>query len=217
MVFVFDEMKLFTAKMLDGWMRVIPEERALAIASYKFEIDKKQHLLAYLLLLYSYKTICGKFRFIDLDYSRGKPIIVDEPDLMFNLSHCVEGVACAIECFNVGVDIQDYITCYDICYDSVLTNDEKEYLKSSDYLGKFTHIWTIKESYGKYKGEGILYDLEMFNTIPILKNNSKHNDLTFTTMKTDTYVITACSNTREKIVKVSIEELKAMYIEAGKK
>ena len=207
MVYIFDDMNGFSNEIYEVWLKRIPSNKAESIHSYKNLSDKKQHLIAYLLLRYAVYKEIGILSMPNVIYSNVKPYLYDMPSLKFNLSHCICGVACIVGRNDVGVDIQEYIE-YDDQYESILSCDEVEYLKSGKKMLKFTEIWTKKEAFGKYKGVGILYDLQSFNTLGFENIHTFGNiKLNFTTMIKEHYVISACSNAVEQFIFVDTSQL----------
>lgn len=128
------------------------------------EEKKKQSRAGYRLLAEMAKTIYGyeleKERDPVMRTENGKPCLRLHPELFFSISHSGEWVACALGKIPVGMDIQYHRkielekTAQKICtpeewkfFQQVATEQEKEAL--------FFQIWTKKESYLKYTGEGI--------------------------------------------------------------
>lgn len=89
----------------------------------------------------------------ELSYTdKGKPYI-DNSNFYFNISHCNEFAVCAISDNEIGIDIE-------MIKDKIkklqpkITDDSKA---DSDNL---TQLWTLKESFVKYLGIGIIMDLK---------------------------------------------------------
>lgn len=94
----------------------------------------------------------------------GKPYLRLHPELFFNISHSGEWIACVLGNVPVGIDIQYHReikleqTARKIC-----TPDEwKTFMQAGTEKGKkdfLFQIWTKKESYLKFTGDGIRREL----------------------------------------------------------
>jgi 4'-phosphopantetheinyl transferase len=140
---------------------------------FQFQKDRDQYVLARGLLreiLSRYSGILPRklrFRY----GTHGKPSLIAEPDLTFNLSHAQGAVVCALtrDC-EVGVDLeylrediddralaQRYFSPGEV---SVLAG-----LPSGARQKAFLTCWTRKESYIKARGEGLSLDLRSFDVL----------------------------------------------------
>lgn len=135
-------------------------ERLKYQGRYRFEIDRKQSVLAFILLRIALAEEYGITAMPKLEKSaNGKPFLTDYPEIYFNLSHCKKGVACGVCDHEIGVDIQDYVP-FDAGIAKQFMTDEEIACAASDPTDReFTRIWTLKESIGKRDGCGICYDL----------------------------------------------------------
>ena len=88
----------------------------------------------------------------------GKPYFKDS-DIFFNCSHCKFGAACIVADCEVGVDIQEIRKVKPAVIKRVCTDSEIESIKTDE---DFIRIWTMKEAYSKYTGNGFA---EGFSTI----------------------------------------------------
>jgi 4'-phosphopantetheinyl transferase len=96
---------------------------------------------------------------------RGRPFFRQAPDVHFSISHSGAFWACALGASLVGLDIQRQKTC-----DAPMLSrrffhpQEDAVLAAGGYaLPTFFEIWTAKESFVKYTGEGILFGLDTFD------------------------------------------------------
>lgn len=101
---------------------------------------------------------------------RGRPEL-DEPTppLRFNLSHTRNGIAIAIaSAGSLGVDIEDAERPRDLraIADRFFAPTELEALHTLDnddaFRQRFFHLWTLKESYIKARGDGLALPLDAF-------------------------------------------------------
>lgn len=86
----------------------------------------------------------------------GKPYLRDYPDVHFNISHSGIYVACAVADRPVGIDVQMISEYRSNVADRVCSKAELAKIATSDNPGaEFTKLWTKKEAYAKWAGEGI--------------------------------------------------------------
>ena len=133
-------------------------EKALA---YRFELDRflcaKSFLMLEEMLADSYGIApCPAFSYD----AHGKPYFAEYPDIHFNISHCHQGVACALADRPVGVDIEE-IRYHGQVAEKVLNSNELEQVNSAaDPAEKFAEFWTRKESFVKLIGKGLTVPLK---------------------------------------------------------
>jgi len=143
------------------------EERKKRAARYLRHEDKLRCVTADALL----KAALGTEAFRIEKNESGKPYLADHENFRYNLSHSGRYVVIAWGEAEVGVDIQRHDSSTDIqtlvlrCF----TADEQEYIlqNGSQSLQRFYEIWTGKESYLKYTGEGLRRDLRSFSSLKI--------------------------------------------------
>lgn len=91
----------------------------------------------------------------------GKPILQNDSDIHFNISHSGKYAAVAIADKPVGVDIEQIRNVGAAVINRVCTEDEKEYLeKSEDKDRDFIKLWTLKECAVKASGAGLADNLK---------------------------------------------------------
>lgn len=111
---------------------------------------------------------------------RGKPFLPQFPHIHISVTHSGKWFVCAISPLPVGIDIQkhtllhketDTEVCQRYCNISrrFFHPDESDYIAQDPYH-RFFRIWTAKESYVKYTGQGID---SMYSHFSVLPNNSK--------------------------------------------
>lgn len=95
----------------------------------------------------------------------GKPYVKGRNGFHYNLSHSGRYVVIAWGDSEVGVDVQQQNAAVNI--DAIarrfFTRDEQDYIRGN--LLRFYEIWTKKESYIKYTGEGLHRDLKSFSVL----------------------------------------------------
>lgn len=87
----------------------------------------------------------------------GKPRIVNFPK-KFNLSHSGDYVICGVSDGEVGVDIQKWVPYKERTAERFFAPEEWKLLQELDESRRtemFYRLWSRKEAYGKYTGQGI--------------------------------------------------------------
>lgn len=138
----------------------IPDQRLSYANTYKFRDNRVQSLTAYaalragLFIEFGYRTVP-----VFSVTATGKPYLANVSNIHFNLSHCKAGIACGIDESEIGVDIQEYIQYDESLGKYFLSPQENIDVQNGNSNVEFTKLWTLKESYGKYTGDGICYDM----------------------------------------------------------
>lgn len=86
-----------------------------------------------------------------------KPYLENFPQIYFNISHTRGLVVCGISSRAIGVDAE-YIRDFDVrLMRRVCSAEEIDYVNENTGEAKerFFRLWTVKESYLKYTGEGL--------------------------------------------------------------
>ena len=151
-------------------------EKKNKIENFVRREDALRSLFADLLTRYILIQNLGlKNEAISFKYSSyGKPFVEGFSDVHFNISHSGEWVVCAMDEKPVGIDVE-YIAPVDLhIAETYFSNSEKEQLfalKQSEQLHFFYELWTLKESYLKFKGEGLSIPLDSFSISNVGKRN----------------------------------------------
>ena len=97
-----------------------------------------------------------------------KPLVKNTDRINFSRSYADKNMVIAIDVdHQVGVDCEQIISRDRKVMEYFFTDEEKEYVaKSSDKDLAFTVIWTRKESYMKYTGEGLATQFQLLNMAP---------------------------------------------------
>lgn len=166
MVYYFDELRAVTDKNYYKVQKYASKERIEYANRYKFHNDKVQSIMVYLLLRFGLdKELDLKIKPSILYDNMGKPYIKELTDTFINLSHCTKGVACAISNKKVGIDIQEFCEFEQDIALMFMDELELKTCMSSKSNKEYTRIWALKESFGKYHGYGICYDMNKINII----------------------------------------------------
>ncbi|MBP1764512.1 MAG: 4-phosphopantetheinyl transferase family protein [Firmicutes bacterium] len=191
MIYLFDKIDSFSDELFWRSIKVILAERAQKALAFRYMIDRKLSVIAYLLLAYGIKKEYGIFEELLFEYRENeKPYLKKYPDIFFNISHCKYGVVCAISSEEVGIDMEA-VGDYDEEVAKYICN-EREYnslVNSKNQAVDFCKLWTVKESVLKFTGEGICTDLKR-----VLDNI----DLQIETLCSadHSYVISVCEKTK---------------------
>lgn len=142
---------------LDAALRDISEQRREQALRFRHELGQRQSVLAYLLLK---KALLREFGISENPLfvygEHGKPSIVGHPDIHFNLSHCREAVACAVDKVPVGIDVESVRPLKESLARYTMSESELQLIHSADNPAlAFTRFWTMKEACLKLTGEGL--------------------------------------------------------------
>lgn len=146
----------------------------------------------------------------------GKPYIKGKP-VFFNISHTSNAVACAVNCSEVGVDVQRNIVTYERIMKRVCTPFEIEKIKmSSSPIHYFTKLWTLKESYVKCLGTGIWDNISHIDFSTFDTEWGELHGYYFTCKSSKDYCISVCSQDREEeLQRIRVNELLKCITEEG--
>lgn len=124
--------------------------------------------------------------------NHGKPYVEELPTFHFNLSHSGDYVVVAYGNEEIGVDIQQIKDYRPKVAKRCCTKEELTYIEERDSSTRFTEVWTLKESYAKFTGEGMAED---FRTIDIdLENRVVRNTTAkYITKQHENYMISLCA------------------------
>ncbi len=147
------------------------------IRKYRKKEDAYRNLFVELTIRH---VLISKFNFKNSDIvfltnKYGKPFLSKKSNLHFNLSHSGVWIICVINNSPVGIDIEEIklIDFHNISKHFYSNEEHFDLLSKTDdsiRLHYFYDLWTLKESYVKYIGEGLNYSLNKF-TIKFLNNN----------------------------------------------
>lgn len=94
---------------------------------------------------------------------KGKPCILNHPNVFISITHTHGIVAVAVSDSPVGIDCENLGELRLRVMEKMFTEDEREYV-GDDPL-RFYEIWTRKESYGKLTGTGLLRRMDSIDTL----------------------------------------------------
>jgi 4'-phosphopantetheinyl transferase len=103
----------------------------------------------------------------------GKPYLIHTPPIYFNISHSGNWIVCAVDNYEIGIDVEkmDEID-LSISKSFFAEKEFNDLMKKDSFQRKayFYDLWTLKESYIKYCGKGLSLDLRSFS-LKIEENN----------------------------------------------
>ena len=142
-----------------------------------------------------------------------KPYIKGYPDFNFNISHTENAIAIAISDYPVGVDVERIgETNYKIA-ERFFAQGEKQYLYSINESTKqrFFEIWTKKEAYLKWTGEGLTRPLISFDVTDSTFKSQVHSIIN------NGFVISICTSSFETLRDFDFIELDVSNLELDSK
>ncbi len=151
------------------------------------------------------RNILGKHLKVDSDSlvmcknEFGKPYLKDYPNTHYNISHTKGAIVCAISDEPVGIDIEGVKKFNKRIAERFFTKSEQDYIfsKKENRDERFAEIWTMKEAYVKWTGNGMVIPFESFDVIDGIIPSLK-------VLKMKDYVISVCT---PKSIDVSTKHL----------
>lgn len=147
---------------LDDLIAAASPRRRVRCQRYRRDVDVIRCLLAECLLFHALATRGVIASDHDLETAPGGKPHLRDPRLHFNLSHAGDWVVCALSDYPVGIDVEDLrndVSTQDIAaHFSVL---ERDFIAAGRPRSRQRayRMWTLKESWRKYVGDGLRGDL----------------------------------------------------------
>ena len=149
----------------DLLLPLVSHEKQDRIKRFHAFRDKRNCLLGDILVQVEISRITG-LKNAQLHFAvneRGKPYLIDCPNIHFNISHSGDYIACAISEEPVGIDIEQIKSADIHIAHRFFAMDEVEYIQSDDANSRFYEVWTMKESRIKLEGLGLYKPLSSFS------------------------------------------------------
>lgn len=160
------DLRTVTAEELALWRMQLDAEKRARVERLRRAESQKQticadHLARKLLMQAGARPEQLQFSHTPL----GKPLCPDS-GLHFSLSHSGNFVLCAVAAREVGADLETLRTIRPALATRVCSPAELEYVCPQGVFDseRFLSLWTAKEAYLKYTGEGIATDLRRIET-----------------------------------------------------
>lgn len=127
-----------------------------------------------------------------LRHRYGKPYIKGYSDFHFNISHTKNAIVVAISNSYVGVDVERVRGIDARIPNRFFAKGERQYvsLQSQGLEHRFFEIWTQKEAYLKWTGDGLTRPLKSFDVTDTSLGTK------FQTITKDGYIISVCSSVK---------------------
>jgi len=173
MVYVYtDDLDLedsLTARMSS----IMPPERITRANRYRRKKDRDLCILSYQILRYAIGQVYAPAYMPEIRRTpKGKPYFADAC-CEFNLSHCDSGIAVAVSGGKIGVDLQEPVSFIEDVKSHFLSPAEMQYLNETPHASaELLKLWTLKEAYGKCRGDGLIYPFRETNLLAFLKTDS---------------------------------------------
>lgn len=199
--------------------QIIGNKTREKIGRLKFTNDRKRSLGGQLLVRYALirDKQFPKSQLLFDTYKNGKPFCKNYPMVHFNVSHSGLWVICAVSDSPIGIDIEKISNADMQVAERFFTKYEYEYLQQQgkNKAEAFYQLWTLKESYLKYTGDGLSVPLNSFGFVfedeKIRFFGSQTGKICFLSQKVfDNYYLSVCTQKMHKellIEQVTIEKI----------
>lgn len=159
---------------IDALIDSLPSFRKKKALQYHKMEDKLRSVYVWKLLEKTmHMTFMRDIKKESIDFNcYGKPFFTGNNKIHFNLSHSGEIVACIIDLYPVGVDVE-FVSPIDLSeifgYFSEMEIADLLGLPAQEQIDYFYKLWTIKECYIKMRGKGLSLPL---NSLSFKLNNN---------------------------------------------
>jgi len=204
----------------DGLLQIISKENRERCLRFRRREDALRTLYGELIVRH---VLCQQFSLKNeaIAFSKsnkGKPYVKDSP-VHFNISHAGDFVVCAFSEQEVGIDIEQIRAIDDLDltkrYFHKCEYEDLLVLNASRRLDYFFSLWTLKESYMKWLGDGMSIPLNSFffkitaDDISMVDTNRDFSPF-FKQYSVDGYSLSLCSAVSDfpdKMDNISVENL----------
>ena len=177
----------------------LSEYRIKKARNYRLESDKFLCLAAGVALNKGLKEYNLKEKDLIVKENKfGKLFFENKKDIKFNLSHSKNTAIAVISSKEVGCDVEKLRKYNEKIANTYFSKDENEFInKSEDKDESFTRIWTLKESFLKAVGIGLIQNMNEISIIPNdisieIKQNIDDRKWIFKEIKLDDNYISIC-------------------------
>ena len=208
MIYYLDHVDRIREEELQELLPFLSAERREQVSRYRFAKDRVQSILAYLLLRYGLIKDHGIRSVPRIGKTpQGKPFLREHSHIHFNLSHCEKAVACGFGSAPIGVDVQHMVPYKESIAKFFMTPQERMGAVLGDPGETFTRLWTMKEAYGKYTGEGICYGM---SETPITEGWTAEGCFIKSHLL-DGFYLSVCSREEHVLESVSLAQLREFF------
>ncbi len=156
-------MEQCTDEEVNRMLFLVSDQRREQALNYKFTFGRFACLKSAVMLqriLYDMGVLADGEKAIFNYGEHGKPSIKGHPEIHFNISHCKNGIAVAVDSVPIGIDIESFHDAEDGLLRKTMNQEEYcQIVSASDPRLMFTRFWTQKEAVLKLRGTGIIDDL----------------------------------------------------------
>lgn len=209
---------LLDSSAFNAAIKRVSLKRQTKVNALKKTEDKILSLGAGLIFDYAIKDFTGKKCPCDIDYEKsGKPTLAGNKNIFVSISHSGETALCALSDSPVGADIQVCTGFKDDICQRFFTKSEADFVfnfeSNFEKMQNFFRIWTLKESYAKLTGKGIMsfksFEIDLSNG-PCAKKDGKVLPVSFCEYELLNYKLAVCvqANTNE----ITFENISHMLI-----
>lgn len=157
-----------TEEEYENMLTLVDNEKRERIKKFKFENDRLRSLYGEIMArsLAVQELHIANDKLVKKINEHGRPYFDNVENWHYSISHSGKYVACAVSNFNLGVDIEHKNGYKEKISKRFFAKDEIESLSLCDESNReklFYTFWTIKESYVKYLGVGLVKELSSFS------------------------------------------------------
>ena len=156
---IFDKMDECTEAEVQRLLPQVSAQRREQALKFKHTFGQFCCLKSWLML----EELLKPLGINDLEFEfneHGKPFLKHQPEVHFNLSHCKNGIAVAVDNTPIGIDIESFRNVDDALVRKTMNDSEIAIINASaDAVETFITYWTKKEAVLKLRGTGISTDL----------------------------------------------------------
>ena len=186
----------------------LSDQRLKKVDAYRFLPDKVASAAVFCLLRLALKEQYDWDGNCDFGFGvYQKPYLLSRADVRFSLSHDRRGVGVCLSDSDVGADVQELFPYEKALAERILSPRERalfDRLGPDD--GLFTRMWTMKESLGKKRGDGVFTVLESTDFSQV-SGDCRVGDDYYTVGNIGDLYYAVCSEKPESVRFVDLEEL----------
>ena len=169
---IFDHMHLSSDEAVREMLPLVSEQRRQQALRYQHTFGQFCCLKSYLMLLELLAAVYPELDKAKPEFGyteKGKPFLLDRPDIHFSISHTKNAILVAIADAPIGVDIEAFRSPSAALIARTMNATEQAAIATADGWNiqrtngtpqaSFTAIWTRKEAVLKLRGTGIEGDL----------------------------------------------------------
>ena len=170
---IFDHMHLCTDEAVREMLPLVSEQRRQQALRYQHTFGQFCCLKSYLMLLELLAAVYPELDKAKPEFGyteKGKPFLLDRPDIHFSISHTKNAILVAISDAPIGVDIEAFRSPSAALIARTMNATEQAAIATADGWNihrtpgtreaLFSAIWTRKEAVLKLRGTGIEGDLK---------------------------------------------------------